>query len=279
MMKTFRDKVIIITGAGSGIGRAMAKRLAGLGASVVVTDRSGETAQRTAEDIQRAGGRAVAAALDVVDADAVQHLVEDMVHEYGRIDYLFNNAGIGIIAETIDHTLEDWHTTLDINLRGVIHGIHAAYPIMQRQGFGHIVNTASLAGLIPVPLEVAYVASKYAVVGLSTTLRAEAKAHGVKVSVVCPGFIDTSILFEHSNIKYADKMGLTSREDVKRILPVKAMDVDKAALVIAKGVSRNQAIIVITPHAKVLYILNRLSPGLFQQILKLHLRNWRSLYR
>ena len=215
-MDIFKDKVTIITGAGSGIGCALAQLIAHSGGIVVVTNRTGESALSVAENIRRSGGKAEAATLDVVDAGAVQHVVDETVRKHGRLDYMFNNAGIGLVAEAKDHTLEDWNTTLDINLRGVIHGVHAAYPIMRHQGFGHIVNTASLDGLVPMVNETAYVASKFAVVGLTMSMRAEAATFGVKTSVICPGFVDTPMLFEKAINKYVDKMGFTSRDDVKR---------------------------------------------------------------
>ena len=117
---------------------------------------------------------------------AVQALVDGAFRDLGRVDYLFNNAGVNLCAELRDTTLEDWDLLIDMNLRGVIHGVHAAYPIMREQGFGHIVNIASAAGLIPAAAEGAYAATKHAVVGLSSSLRIEAESFGVKVSVVCP---------------------------------------------------------------------------------------------
>jgi NAD(P)-dependent dehydrogenase (short-subunit alcohol dehydrogenase family) len=279
-MANFKDKVIVITGAGSGIGRALAERLAREQGIVFVTDRDGESARAVAENIERAGGKAESATLDVVDADAVQHRVDETVRKHGRLDYMFNNAGIGIFAEAQDHTLEDWNRVLDINLRGVIHGVQAAYPVMRQQGFGHIVNTASLAGLIPAPNEIAYVASKYAIVGLTATLRVEAEAYGVKASVICPGYVDTPILFEHTMNKYVDKMGLRSRDDVKQqALGLKAMNVDDAAAIICKRVAKNQAMILVTRHAKVLYSLQRFFPSQFPRLVKFSLERSRKLYQ
>jgi NAD(P)-dependent dehydrogenase (short-subunit alcohol dehydrogenase family) len=123
----------------------------------------------------------------------VQELVDETVRDYGRLDYMFNNAGIGMGGEVRDMDLEHWRRVLEVNLWGVTCGTSAAYEEMVRQGFGHIVNTASLAGLIPLPMVAAYCATKHAVVGLSASLRAEAAALGIKVSVVCPGFVETGI--------------------------------------------------------------------------------------
>ena len=120
--------------------------------------------------------------------------VAEAVQQSGRIDYLFNNAGIGVGGEVDSYTLDDWNDVFDVNLRGVVHGIQAVYPIMIRQHSGHIVNTASMAGLLAGPGTVSYTATKHAVVALSKALRLEAERHGVQVSVLCPGAIRTPIL-------------------------------------------------------------------------------------
>ncbi len=258
-MLTFADRSAIITGGASGIGRAIGEELAREGAHVVLADRNGPQAEAAAASIERAGGRATAARLDVTDADAVEALVRETAAEHGSLDYIFNNAGIAITGEAKDHSLDDWNKTLDVNLRGVVHGVHAAYEVMREQGHGHIVNVASLAGLIPAVNEIAYAAAKHGVVGLSTTLRVEAARYGVKVSVVCPGFVDTPILFENLTIKDPSRMPASSREDMKKMIRLRAMPVDKAAREIVAGVRRNKAMIVITLHAKLLWTINRIS--------------------
>ena len=143
---------------------------------------------------ERGPGAATAAVVDVRDASGFQKLVDDTAAEHGRLDYLFNNAGIGIAGEERDVSLEDWNTVLDVDLHGVVHGVRAAYALMVKQGHGHIVNTASLAGLLPSPGLVPYAMTKHGVVGLSLSLRAEAAEHGVRVTAVCPGVVDTPIL-------------------------------------------------------------------------------------
>ncbi|MCP4591902.1 MAG: SDR family oxidoreductase, partial [bacterium] len=194
-MSKFQAKIAIVTGGASGIGQALCKELARRGAaSVVVADVNAEVAREVAEAITTAGGRARAAELDVTQAEAVQALVEQTVSEHGRLDYMFNNAGIAIEGEVRDMTLDQWRRIVDVNLWGVIYGTTSAYRVMVGQGFGHIVNTSSGAGLAPVALGTAYSATKHAVVGLSTLLRAEGAGLGVKVSVVCPGAIRTGIV-------------------------------------------------------------------------------------
>ncbi len=258
-MSQHQGKVAIITGGASGIGRALGDELCRRGAVVVLADRDGPGAERAADAMRSAGGRASAVTLDVTDADRFADVVDQVLAEHGVVDYLYNNAGIAIMGEASDHDLDDWNRTLDINLRGVIHGVHAVYPVMQRQGHGHIVNIASVAGLAPMVNEIAYVTAKHGVVGLSTTLRAEAAAYGVKVSVVCPGFIDTPILYENLDIKNS-KVEFQSREETKKAVRFKVMPVTTAARKIVDGVARNRPIIVITGHAQLLWRAYRLWP-------------------
>ena len=189
-----RDRSAIVTGGASGIGRGLAAELARSGVDVVLADRQAELAEEAASEIRAEGGSAVAVGLDVRDPDRFHEVVRTTVDRAGRLDYLFNNAGIGVGGEVREYDRSDWDDVIDVNLRGVAHGILAAYPVMISQGFGHIVNTASMAGLNPAPLQISYTATKYAVVGLSRALRLEAKRYGVRVSVVCPGPIRTPIL-------------------------------------------------------------------------------------
>ena len=163
-MTHWQDKVVFITGAGSGIGRALAVALAQRGAKLTVTDINGDAASQTA---QACGGHARKLALDVRDAAAVAAAVDEAAEAGGRLDVIFNNAGIGIAGETHELDVAHFDRILDINVRGVVHGVMAAYPRMVAQGFGQIVNTASLAGLGPAPFFTPYAMTKHAVVGLT----------------------------------------------------------------------------------------------------------------
>ncbi len=253
-MSVFNGRVAIITGGASGIGRALAEALAREGAEVVLADLRGERALEVAAEIVKSGGRARGAALDVCDAAAFAALVAATVAESGRLDYLFNNAGIAITGEARDMTLDDWNRVLAVNLHGVVHGVAAAYPVMIAQKSGHIVNTASLAGLTAHPGLVAYAASKHAVVGLSTSLRAEAADLGVRVSVVCPGLIDTPIITDSRFVNL-------DREGVLADLPFAALPAAECAQAILRGVRRNRPVIVVTWVAKLTWLLQRLLPS------------------
>ena len=188
-------RIAIITGAASGIGRALARALVLRGDTVVVADIDGDGAERVAGGLARQGpGAVTSAALDVRDAAAVAALVRSTYDSHGRLDLMVNNAGIAIGGEACELLLAHWDRAIDVNLRGVVHGVQAVYPLMVRQRSGHIVNTASLAGLLPAPGATAYAMTKHAVVGLSLSLRGEAAAYGVRVTAVCPGVVETPIL-------------------------------------------------------------------------------------
>ncbi len=186
----FAGKVAIVTGGGSGIGAALVRALTARGATVVIADIDEPAAKTVAAEVSAT----TAVAVDVRESGAVADLVAQVAAEHGRLDLIFNNAGIAVGGLVEELTLDHWNRVIDVNLRGVVHGVHAAYPLMLRQGHGHIVNTASLAGLMPGPSLAPYAAAKHAVVGLSLSLRAEGASRGVRVSAVCPGFIDTPLL-------------------------------------------------------------------------------------
>jgi NAD(P)-dependent dehydrogenase (short-subunit alcohol dehydrogenase family) len=260
----YGGKVALVTGGASGIGKAIGTALARRGATVVLADIDDVAAKGAADDLAAGPpGRVSGAGLDVRDAGAFAELVQRVAGDHGHLDLLFNNAGIGMGGEVAELTLEHWDRVIDINLRGVVHGVAAAYPVMISQGSGHIVNTASLAGLLPSPMLTPYAATKHAVVGLSTSLRGEAARHGVRVSVVCPGIIDTPIWDKGNPDDLPDVPSLHSGLDaakatlLRRAYPPAALAEDVLA-----GVSRNRPIIVAPSHARIAWRLYRFAPRL-----------------
>ncbi|BBM86784.1 SDR family NAD(P)-dependent oxidoreductase [Candidatus Uabimicrobium amorphum] len=258
-----KDKIAIITGAASGIGYAVAKEMAKEGATIIVADINFEQAQKAAQNINEYG-KAFAHSVDVRDAEAVKKLVDDVAEQHGRIDYMFNNAGIAIMGEMMEMSLEQWNRLFDINVRGVIYGTHAACNVMKKQGFGHIVNTASLAGIIPSPNLGAYSGTKHAVLGICKSLRIEAREFGIKVSAICPGVIDTPMVTDSEMIN--EEQLAVSREEIRENIQLTPYPVEKAARVIVKGVKKNKGIILITGHAHILSRLYRFFPGLSELI-------------
>lgn len=253
------QKVAFITGGASGIGAALSESLTAAGAQVWIADRQFDVADQLAQRLRSAGARAQAVALDVRDPAAFEAAVAEAVQTSGRLDYLFNNAGIGIGGEVDSLTLEDWTDIIDVNLRGVIHGVRAAYPVMIAQGSGHIVNTASMAGLITTSAQAGYSATKHAVVALSKTLRVEAAGHGVRVSVLCPGVVRTPIL---SGGEYGRNRNVSRENLLKLGEALRPIEPGQFADQALRGVLRNQAIIVVPRWWKALWYLERLSPTL-----------------
>jgi NAD(P)-dependent dehydrogenase (short-subunit alcohol dehydrogenase family) len=258
-MSYFKDKVAIVTGGASGIGRALCQELGQRETTVVVADINHQRSQQTASALSAAEGTAQAALLDVSNAEDVQTLVEQTVSTYGHLDFMFNNAGITIGGEIRDMALEHWQCIFATNLWGVIYGTTSAYRVMVDQGFGHIVNTASIGGLTPVPMGTAYAATKHAVVGLSTSLRTEGAGLGVKVSVVCPGHIKTN-----TSERAIMVTKVKDEEALNRLMTAGGLvaTAEYCARVILRGVRRNKAIITVTPLAGLVWWLYRLSPDL-----------------
>jgi len=256
--------IVIVTGGASGIGRSLAAKLTARGDTVVVADLNAEGAAETADRLTAQGpGKAFPAALDVTDADAVRELYRQVARDHGRLDLVFNNAGIAVAGLVEELTLDHWNRAIDINLKGVVHGSDAAYRIMLEQGSGHIVNTASLAGLFPMPMGAPYTATKHAVVGLSLALRAEAATRGIKVSAVCPGFVDTALLksvnagLPETHMSSKPSADGEAPAEEKRFYSPDAMAAD-----ILKGVARNRALIVAPASSRIAWRLMRISPRL-----------------
>jgi NAD(P)-dependent dehydrogenase (short-subunit alcohol dehydrogenase family) len=263
-LRTFSGSVAVITGGASGIGRALAQELATRGSEVVLADLQVEQAQEVASDICASGGRATAMEADVTDYAALERVVHQTVQRTGRLDHMFNNAGIGIVGNVCHYNIEDWHYILDVNLRGVINGVQAAYGVMTDQGFGHIVNTASFAGMVSCPGMVSYATTKHAVLGLSISLRGEAKSKGIRVSVLCPGFIRTAILEDGG--KYGKTLielsGEQRRLISKMIDKMRPMDPALFARKALNSVAKNRAVIVWPKSYHVFWWINRLFPSL-----------------
>ncbi len=230
----YREKVCIVTGANSGIGYALSEELLKRGATVYLLGRNPEKVAVAAGQLEAHGDRVRTLVADVTDQVQVQNAIEGAAAEAGRLDMLFNNAGIFRPQLYETATLEDWRSMIDANLWSVVYGIHAALPIMLRQGSGHIVNTASAAGLDPFPMQDIYNASKYAVVGLSESLRYEYAEKGLAVSVICPGDIATPIYSK-----------VTDREGHGTGTPAHAYPADAAAAYCLDRIAERKGIVIV----------------------------------
>ncbi len=212
-----KDKVVIITGAGSGIGAATAKHFAKHGAQVIVSDIKEEKAQKTADAIKQEGGKATIITANVAKFEEVEKLVSDTVEKFGRLDVMVNNAGIGPrnMARVGEYTLEDWDNVVAVNQTGVFYCMKQALLQMTKQGEGNIVNIASLAGLKASLNNISYCASKFAVVGMTKSAALEYATKNIRINAVCPGYTESALL---------DKL-LSARPDMdqrlKSVIPMK----------------------------------------------------------
>ncbi|MFE7897106.1 SDR family oxidoreductase [Streptomyces sp. NPDC057424] len=264
----FGGQLVLVTGAGSGIGRATALAFAGAGARVVAVDRNAEAAARTAESSRLLGApEAWAETVDVSDEQAMEKLAEKVTTEYGVVDVLVNNAGIGLSGSFFDTTPEDWKKVLDVNLWGVIHGCRLLGRRMAERGQGgHIVNVASAAAYLPSRALPAYSTSKAAVLMLSECLRAELAGQGIGVTAVCPGFVNTAIT---STAHFA---GVDTREEkllqkrAARLYGLRNYPPEKVARAILRAVTRNEAVVPVTPEARGARWLSRWAPGALRGI-------------
>jgi len=257
-------KVVVITGAGSGIGRSTAALLGRHGAKVHVADIDEATAQETVRAIEAAGGRGAAHALDVSDAAAVDAFAGRIFAEEGGVDVLHNNAGIGHAGDLASIAFEDWRRVIEVNLLGVAYGIQAFVPRMLRQGRpATVVNTASQAGIVPASKLAPYCASKYGVVGLTEALHAELSPQGISVSAICPGIIDTPIVASSTmRGAIADK-----QDNAVAFYAKRGASPDEVAQAVLATI-RKHKLIVPVPRRQVTapYLLHRLSPRLAQPL-------------
>jgi NAD(P)-dependent dehydrogenase (short-subunit alcohol dehydrogenase family) len=270
--KAFSPKVSIVTGGASGIGLAIARELVDRGSHVVVADVDGDAASRAAAAL---GPRTSAACVDVADAAAVKALVDRVVDDHGRLDVMVNNAGVAVggLLEELDEQL--WSRAIDVNLRGVVNGVTAAYAVMRRQGSGHILNTASLAGLVPAPGMLPYTTTKHAVVGLSTALRAEAASQGVRVSVLCPGFVDTPLL-DHVYAAPGSFASGSVRSRVRLVQP-RLLTAEKTARRAVDGLAADKAVIPVGVLAHLLWRGLRYAPPLTRALIQVQATGHRRL--
>ena len=230
--RAFSGKTVLLTGGASGIGRALTLRLVACGAHVHAADRDPAGLDQLVAEAQAQGapGKITPRVLDVTDREDYGRWVAECVAASGTIDFLFNNAGVTLLGEVHKVPFERWRWLLDINLMGVLNGVIHVYPIMVKQGHGHLVSTGSVAGVTGYATAAAYTTAKNAVIGMTESLAAEAVGHGVKVSVACPGYVN-------SNIFSQDRVVGAKVDEVLGDLPAPLMTPDQAAMLYLRGVA------------------------------------------
>ncbi len=258
-MKKLRGKVMVITGAAGGIGRACALEFAERGCHLVLCDIDEPGLGQVAEEVQRKGRRALPVRVDVSREEDVRRVAEKAFSEFGKVDIAMSNAGIALVAPT--HTLEraDWDRIMGVNFFGAVHVIRHFLPAMAERKEGHLVVTSSGMGLTGMPFAATYTASKFALVGLTEALRAEMAVHNVGVTTLCPAVVRTAI-FEKAEMRgFPEK----ARDSL-----IGGMSPERFARIVVKGVVKNKGLMVISGVTKTTYGLKRLSPELYQFVLK-----------
>jgi NAD(P)-dependent dehydrogenase (short-subunit alcohol dehydrogenase family) len=248
-------KVAVVTGAASGLGKALALALARQGWTVVVADVDVAGGEEVARLVRGAGGEGVFEALDVRDVRAWERVAQDTAQRFGRGDLLVNNAGVASSGEVGKGNLDDWRWCVDIDLWGPIHGCHVFVPMMRRQGFGHIVNIASAAGFAHGVRMTPYNVAKAGVISLSETLRGEFYGTPLGVTVVCPSFFPTNII---------RSMRATSEKEqgsAQKLLDRSKINADQVAAAILDAVERKRPYVILPLEAQAMFLMRRLFPA------------------
>jgi short-subunit dehydrogenase len=256
----------LVTGAGSGIGRATAAALAAHGAHVVLVDRDSAALARAAEDIPAAG----TFICDVSDERAMERLCDHVLARYGVPDVVVNNAGVGVAGSFLETSVREWRRVLGVNLMGVVHGCRLfGREMVQRGEGGHIVNIASAAAFQPAKDLAAYSASKAAVLMASECLRAELGAHGIGVTAVCPGFVHTNITRTARYVGQAEGDERALAERVTRLYERRNFTPGQVAEEILRAIARDRPVAVITVEARLMRALSRFAPGVGRRLARL----------
>ncbi|HEX3607762.1 MAG TPA: SDR family oxidoreductase [Candidatus Dormibacteraeota bacterium] len=267
---TPQGRLVLVTGAGSGIGRATALAFAQPGTRVLAVDVDLAAAERTAELVRLCGGRAWALGCDVSDQDAMERLDRQVFEEHGVVDVLVNNAGIGVAGSFLDTGVEEWRRVLDVNLWGVLHGCRlVGRRMVDRGSGGHIVNVASAAAFTPSKALPAYSTSKAAVLMMSECLRAELAPHGIGVSAICPGFVSTNITRSTRFVGRSAEEQERLRDRSTRLYRRRNYPPERVAAAIVRAVERDQAVVPVTVEARAMQLLGRLVPGVVRRLARL----------
>lgn len=264
MMRFFDNSTVVLTGAASGIGRSLAILLSKCGATVHALDIDREGLDGLVSEEPEIQGHCV----DITDYEAYSDVIAKISYNEVFIDFLFNNAGVTLLGEAQNISFDRWQWLLNINLMGTINGTRLVYPKMLERKSGHIVNTASIAGSTGYATAAAYTTSKAAILEFSRSLRSEAEGYGVRVSVVCPGYVNSKI-FSQDRIFGAD------RDAMVRDLPVKMMSTDEAAYGFMKGVYKGKKTIIFPYSARLLWVISCWAPSILGVFQKRFLRVFR----
>jgi NADP-dependent 3-hydroxy acid dehydrogenase YdfG len=265
-MKDFKNKICVVTGAGSGIGAACAQALAAEGAYVVMTDIRSDMLETVHKKIVEAGGRGETHIVDVSDRDAMFALADKVDKAHGGADLILNNAGVAHSATVAEMTMDNFNWIMDIDFWGVVYGTQAFLPHFLKRGSGHVANVSSIFGLIGVPTQSAYNAAKYGVLGFSEALRHEMVEHNVGVTVIHPGGINTNIV-RHARMSQGPNAEAEHEQAIIKFQELTMTQPDKAAQIILKAIRKNKARVLVGPDAVFVDFIRRLAPVKYLSLL------------
>jgi NADP-dependent 3-hydroxy acid dehydrogenase YdfG len=251
------QQVIAITGGGSGLGRALARLYAKRGWRVAISDLSAERAADVAKELTEAGTEVLAQVCDIAKAEDLQTFVDDIVAKFGRIDVFVNNAGVAGSGSLEQTSFADWEWMIDIDLMGVVRGCKAVVPVLRKQGYGHVVNVASIAGVVAGPMMASYNVAKAGVISLSESLRKDLTGTGVEVSVVCPSFF-TSDLHSTARTLNADQQRI-----VAKMINKATYTADDIAAIVASAIDAKRFMVLPQKDAKLMWWFKRIAPERF----------------
>lgn len=260
-MDRFKSKTAVITGAGSGFGRGLSLCFAKLGWKVGVSDINIERAEETVRLVNEAGGKGMAIKCDVTKPEEVQGLADSVLSKWGTVDVIINNAGVPVVGFMEKISLEDWKFEIDLMLMGVVYGCRTFIPVFKKQGWGHIVNTASSAGIVSLPEMAPYNVTKAGVIALSETLRGELKKSNIGVTVVCPTFFKTNLM---DQIRVTDDHQINMANAFFNKFSFGTIDsVCKSTM---NAIRKNRLYAVPQPDAKLFWFLKRMTPNIFYSV-------------
>jgi NAD(P)-dependent dehydrogenase (short-subunit alcohol dehydrogenase family) len=266
----FENQLVVVTGAGSGIGRETALAFGRLGAEIVIADINGPAAEESADLVRNLGVEAHPYVLDVSDVDAMEDFAKRVLADHGVPDVVVNNAGIAVAGSFLETTAADWQRIVDVNLLGVVHGcrLFGAAMVDRREG-GHIVNVASAAAFLPSRTLGAYSATKAAVLMLSECVRAELAGEGIGVSAICPGIVNTNITTAAHYVGVSNEEETRRKQRISKQYARRNYPPSKVASAIVKAVRTNAAVLPVTPEAVGAHFLSRAWPGALRRFARL----------